>query len=244
MRPLLLLLVIAIAAAGEDPPAAPPVDPNLDLLKRMVLAQRGITTIQGTLTQTMRRADEEPASGDAHLGRFAVQVPDRYNLVYSKPKDDQWRLRLCCDGERRWRIEQFFADEAPDVVVRLVRPPAAAPGAGGAAPAAPAAKEDEVGEALRRIIDFRRLDLSTIGKDFKPAAEAMPDGTYRLTLVPRQAGLAQHIRVVVATLDQDFHTTGIVLDDPQGNRVTVVITTAVYNQPVAPEVFVGPAAKP
>ena len=226
---VLLPFLLAGAALAEEPAPvdadapvaattpAPGVD---DLLQRVLAVQRGITSISGRFTQRSVRIDDPEQGSDVYVARFALMAPDKYNIVYTKPGDDEYRKRFCSDGQTRAEQEQILADQAPDTVVR------------------PVVKGDD--DAMRRITALFRLDAAALTRDFTITPRARGDA-YTVLLVPRAPGLAEHIQRVEVDLDPSLRTTGMRIDDPRGNRILIAIEEVAYNPTLPPETFTVPA---
>jgi outer membrane lipoprotein-sorting protein len=217
---LLLAMAAATAMAAEGAPAGDPA-----VLQRLLEAQRGVTTLSGRFTQSTVRADDPAGGGTELQGHVDLQAPDHYNLVYTNPKDAEWRLRHCSDGVTRWQVEQLFAGEAPEVTAKPVA-------GGGAAGAGGGEDADVVG----RIAALLRGDRLAVMKDFTAQATAAGEG-FALVLTPRPGPLADHLVRVEADLDAAAHVQVLRFFDRQGNRVSITVADAVYNQPIPAETF-------
>jgi len=224
LYPVALVLVMTAMLVAED--VAPPVnDPGV--LQRLLEVQRSVTTMTGVFTQTTVRTDDPEGGGTVYQGRVALQAPNKYHLVYSNPKDAEWRLRHCSDGVTRWQIEQMFADQAPDVTAKPV-----AGGEGGGGGGGGASNADVVG----RIAALLRGDREAVLKDFTVVATAVAKG-FALHMTPKPGELAEHLIKVEADLDAAGHVTALRFFDRQGNRIAIVVSEALYNQPIPPETF-------
>ena len=219
------LLIAAAAMVAEE--VAPPLnDPAV--LQRLLEVQCSVTTMTGTFVQTTVRTDDPEGGGTVFLGRVDLQAPNKYNLVYRSPKDTESSLRHCSDGVTRWQIDQMVADEAPDVSAKPV-----AGAAGGAGGAGGNGNADVVG----RIAALLRGDRAAVLKDFTVVATAVEKG-FTLVMTPKPGELAEHLIKVEADLDAVGHVTALRFFDRQGNRVTIVVSDAIYNQPIPPETFI------
>jgi hypothetical protein len=214
----LLALLIASIAADEGPVQ--------DLLTRLLGAQQAVTSVAGTFVQRNLRADDPDGTASVHEATFALQVPDKYNLVYTKPGDDEWRLRYCSDGVLRREITQMFAGQDPDVITTPVK--AAGGGANG--------EGGDGADIGRYISTFLRFDPAEVNKDFVVTIATAGDG-FRLDLLPRGADLARQVKSVAVELDGGFRTREIRFDDPQGNRVVVSVVTSEYNGTIPAGMF-------
>ena len=221
------LLIAAAAMAAEE--VTPPVnDPAV--LQRLLEVQRSVTTMTGTFIQTTVRTDDPEGGGTVYLGRVDLQAQNKYNLVYRSPKDTESSLRHCSDGVTRWHIDQMFADQAPDVSAKPV-----AGGAGGVGGAGGAGGNGNV-DVVGRIAALLRGDRAAVLKDFTVVATAVEKG-FTLLMTPKPGELTEHLIKVEADLDAVGHVTALRFFDRQGNRVTIVVSDAIYNQPVPPETF-------
>lgn len=218
-RAFALLAFLLAALSGAE-------NPNTDLLTKLLGAQQAITSVSGRFVQRNLRADDPEGTATVHEARFAMQVPDRYNLVYTKPGDDEWRLRYCSDGNVRREITQMFAGQEPDVITTAVRREASAGDVG-------AGDGADLG---RYISTFLRFDPVAVNKDFVVAIATAGEG-YRLDLLPRGADLAKQVKSISVDLDQSFQTKEIRFDDPQGNRIVVSVVESVYNGTIPPGTF-------
>ena len=211
---------VALVAAETQPAPAAAVGVD-DLLQRVIAAQRGVTSISGRFSQRTVRIDDPEQAGDTYSAHFDLLAPDKYNIVYTKPGDDEYRLRYCSDGQNRAQQEQIMLGQAPDLVVRPVTN-------GG---------DDD---AMARITALFRLDPVAITRDFTIAPHRHGD-TWTVLLVPRSPGMAERIQRVEVELDASLRTKAVRIDDPRGNRILIAIEEAVYNSPLPPETFIVPA---
>lgn len=219
-----LLSVAVVALAGADTPApAPANDPAV--LQRLLEVQRTTTTASGRFTQSTVRADDPAGGGTEYQGRFDLQAPDRYNVIYTNPKDEEWRQRHCSDGTTRWTVEQLFADQPPEVSAKPVKGDGGPDGGGGD------------GDAVGRIAALLRGDREAVTKDFTVQASAVGEG-FALVLTPKPGGaIAEHLVKIEGDLDSAGHVKALRFFDRQGNLVTIVVTEATYGQPIPPETF-------
>jgi outer membrane lipoprotein-sorting protein len=179
-----------------------------------------LATVHGRFTQRTSRSDEPAGEVRVLTARFALAFPDQYDVVYTKPGDEEWRQRFCSDGQRRWEIQQQFALDQPDV------------------------KKAEVGKddtEPRRLIACFRLDLAALRADFAVTVEPVvadgkPAGA-RLVLTPARPAIAEQVSSLVIELGGDLRISRLTFDDPQGNRYQVTIDEAVYGEPIPAEMF-------
>lgn len=216
----LLFLAMAVPLAAEEPANDPAV------LERLLAVQAAVSTVSGTFVQKTVRADDPEGGGTEYRGRFDLQAPDRYNLVYTNPQDEEWRLRHCSDGTTRWQIEQLFAGEKPEVTAKPVAGEAAGGGTG----------ERTIGDVPQRIAALLRGDRTSLVSDFTVVVAAVGEG-FALTLTPKPGPLEEHLVRVEVDLDGSAHVTALRFFDRQGNRVTVTVSDAVYGQTIPPETF-------
>ena len=203
------------------------------LLARLTATHRTVTTVTGTLTQRTSQRDDVNDEARVSKATFAVQFPNNYDLEFTRPDDEEWRLRLCSDGERRWHIEQSFAGTAPDT--RMQRT-----GDGDA--------------ELKRLLACLRLDVKTLRQEFivkavpltaASSAKKSPQDQatgIRVTLIPKpsEEELAKQIERITADFNNENQLKRLVLDEAQGSRYEVVIDRAEYGKPIKPELFQGP----
>ena len=204
------------AAEGEAAPA-PAVD---DLIQRVLAAQRGVTSISGRYTQRTVRLDDPEQAVDVYHARFDLLHPDKYNIIYTKPGDDEYRQRYCSDGRHSASQVQIMAGVEPDTVVHPV-----------------AAGNDD---AMANITALFRLDPVAIARDFTIAPEARGEA-WTVVLVPRTPGLAEKMQRIEVDLDPSLRTKSLRIDDARGNRILITIEEAVYNPTLPPETFTVPA---
>jgi len=224
----------APAADADTPAAAAPATPataSETLLEAISATARLVVTVSGRYEQrTLNAGDIRP---EVRLGRFAIQAPDHYNLVETRPDDPDWKKRQCSDGHTQWEIEQVFPDVKPAITTH---------------------SDGAADGDLRRVMACVRGDLSGLASDFsitatathmtQSAAGAAPiapspatgDGA-RLVLLPRSAEIARDVSRVVILLDADSHVRTLTIEQPSGTRITLTITAAVYNQPVPDQDF-------
>lgn len=207
----LLLLTTFIATATDSSDA---------LLERLTTAHRQIATISGLLTQRTTRSDDAGAEPRVLKATFAVQFPDRYDLVFTRPDDEEWRQRLCCDGERRWMIEQSFRGTPPDQTVTRVG-------------------DNDL--ELKRLFACLRMDLPILQKDYEVKADTL-DERIRVVLTPKAPAQQPGPRPdqLTATFDASNHLRQLVMIDGHGNRTEAVIDQADYDRPLPTERFRGP----
>jgi outer membrane lipoprotein-sorting protein len=196
------------ASSAQVMPATDPV------LVRLAAAHAHLTSASGRITQRTSRRDTPDEAPKVLTGTFAVLFPDKYDVQFTRPGDEEWRMRLCSDGVKRWRVEQAMSDQAPDVSEQ------------------PAGSDQE----LRRIVACLRLDLPALRQEFTlstaPMAEA--PATVRVTLkpLPGATTLRQQIDTVTADFAADDHLVRLVIDDPQGNRYDVTLADVQYDAPL------------
>jgi outer membrane lipoprotein-sorting protein len=218
-----VLLNAAFAAQGDAS------SDQTDVLQRLLQSQRGVASMSGRFIQTTVRADDPTGGGTERHGHFDLQAPDKYNLVYTNPKDPEYRLRHCSDGVKAWQIEVIAEGEKPEVKA------SSAGGAAGEASGAAGEGRDDVNFA-RRITALLRGDREAVLKDFTVQGQALKEG-FSLTLQPKPGPLAEHLTKVEAELDADTHVRVLRFFDHQGNRITITVNEATYNQPIPPEAF-------
>ncbi len=199
-KSLALLMLLATLAPAAD-----------DVLTTLAGRLAQIRTASGAFVQETRRSDD-PGAPPARLdGRFAVRVPDAYDLVYSKATDPEWRQRFVSDGVTSWQIDVTDRDLEPD------------------RQQAPAGERDA---HLRRVLAALRGDLASLGKDFRLTATAQGDG-WRLDLTPLTPELAEDVAHIAITLDAQVRPVQVVLDE-RGATVTVTVLAVEYDS-VLPE---------
>jgi len=208
----------AMTADATASTTAPAGDPAL--LARITAQAQTLTTVAGSFTQKTTSSD-----GDAPktlTGTFAIEVPDHYSLVESRPGDPVWRLRLWSDGTGHWQSEQQFAGMDPDVSVHD-------------------------GDAdLERVLACLRGDFAVLAADYRIIAEASSDGATVLLTPVKQSGLdgptgAGPVRIV---LDHDLHAKSVDLDQPGGQHIQIEVTAATYGQPSPAGSFTPPNLNP
>jgi outer membrane lipoprotein-sorting protein len=226
-RLMLLIFSCAVAAAETAQTGSERLTPaQNELIDRVIAAQRDVTTVSGILTQRSAPVDAPPAQqGSVFHVEFAVRLPDHYNLVYRKPKDDEWKLRICSDGTTRWDVEQLFNGDQPDVTIQKLEG---------------ARAQNDV---FRRVTGFFRLDRAALEQEFTLRPEATERGV-EVTLTPLKSELASELACVVVALDDKLHTTSVTFDDTHGTRTVVAMEKTAYNQPLPDETFVYNAPRP
>jgi outer membrane lipoprotein-sorting protein len=221
--PALLAHAAAADATGADPTGAaaaaitPPVgDP--DLLARISAQAKTLTTVAGTFTQQTTGTD-----GDAPkliTGTFAIEAPDKYSVVESRPDDADWHMRQWSDGEGHWQSEQQLPGIPPDI-------------------------SPQHGDAdLERVIACLRGDFTAVGVDY--AVSALPGDSATgnrpaagatILLTPHADSHDLPVRIV---LDHDFHAVRVDLDQPGGQHIAVTVTAATYGRPSPDGSFTPP----
>lgn len=236
------LVLAPVLLAAEDAPPAPPAGD--DTVHRLLAAQR-FTRVLGRFTQRTTRLDEPDKEATVFAAFFALEAPDKYDVTYTKPGDDEWRLRLLSDGREAVRVEQVMAGVEPDVLRRTLAPAAGTAGAadggaaaGGAAPAGGGPGNDDF---MRRVAELVRLDHAALMRDFTVQARRADEG-FTAVLVPKAASLAEHVQRIEIDTDAQLRTRVLRIDDARGNRVTVTIDEATYDGVLPQGLFTYPAA--
>jgi outer membrane lipoprotein-sorting protein len=204
--PLLLLLLTCVAAAGADAQVA---------LERVATAQQAHTTVQGALTRKVSRLDDPAAPPRISKVGFLVQFPDRYNLLFTDPKDPDYREGYRSDGSRRWVVVQSFPGVPPDVKTAAV---------------------GEGDELPVRLIRALRLDLAGLRRDFR-VEPRLAGGVLSVALTPLAPELAAELSVLVVDFGADDRPRRVVMDDPQGNRNELTVDEVQFDQPIDPAAF-------
>lgn len=213
-----------LAAAAEE--SAPPVvDPaagvgDSALLERIAGVARAMTTMQGAFVKRTYNPSmpDEPA---VTKGKFAIAVPDKYNLVETKPDEPDYRKRTCSDGTTIAEIEAVSSDQEPDRRSRAV---------------------GDADVELRRVLACVRGDFSQLKGDFTivAAVAAKPEDGSTVTLTPTNADVAHDISRIQIHLDAASHVSGLEVDQPSGTRIVVQVDSAEYEQPIPAETFTMP----
>jgi outer membrane lipoprotein-sorting protein len=203
-----MLSCLALTAYGDDGDA---------IVQMLSSANQSLTTISGTLIQRTSRRDEPTEPVKELNARFAIALPNRYELVFTRTDDEEWRQRLCSDGTKRWRFEQSFADQVPDMHVE----------SGG---------DDDI----RRLVACLHFDAARLREEFTITAVASGNG-HQATLkpLPTATRLSTQIDTIVVDFTAEHRLKRLTIDDPQGNRYEVTIVTAEYGKPLADERFRG-----
>lgn len=204
--PLLLLLFTWVVAFADDAQAA---------LERVAAVQRAHTTVQGSLTRQASRPDDPASPPRISKIRFLLQFPDRYNLLFTDPKDPELRHGFRSDGSKRWEVVQSIDGVPPDVKTAAV-------GTGDELP--------------RRLIRALRLDLAELSRDFRVEPRTV-GGALTVILTPLAADLAADLSVLVIDFGADDRPRRVVMDDPQGNRNELTVDEVQFDQPIDPAVF-------
>lgn len=188
------------------------------LVAQLAAAHSKATTIEGRFTQRTSRSDDAGAEPRVLKAVFAVQFPDCYDLVFTRPDDEEWRQRLCSDGERRWVLEQSFANTPPDVTITRVG--------------------DNDAE-LKRLFACLRMDVSTLERDF--SLEAVAQEGIQVTLTPKAAAgdRAASPERIVAAFDAAHHLKKLMITDGNGNRHDLTVDRAEYGAVLSPARFRG-----
>jgi hypothetical protein len=214
-----VLSTLAAVGGGldaADPPAAADdasAPAESALLARIAQVGQGVNTVTGHFTQ---RTDN-PGETTAQLreGTFAIEEPDHYEIVQTRPDDASWKQRLCSDGQTEWEVEQTL----PDI------PPEQSSHPAGAADA-----------DLRRILECIRGDIGVLKRDYTIHAEPHAPG-FRLQLTPLGAEQARSVSRITVDLDGGCHVLAIDVLQPGGARIVLEVHQAVYNQPVSADHF-------
>jgi hypothetical protein len=207
----------ALAADATAAATAPAGDAAL--LARITAQARTLTTVAGSFTQKTTTSDGDPPK--LLTGTFAIEVPDKYSVVESRPGDPVWRLRLWSDGIGHWQSELQFAGMAPDVSAHD-------------------------GDAdLERVLACLRGDFAVLAADYRVIAAASGDGATVLLTPVKQGGDGPAgsgpVRIV---LDHDLHARSVDIDQPGGQHVQITVATATYGQPSPAGSFTAPNLNP
>lgn len=195
---LLLLAGLLVSLAAAD---------RLDeVLER---AQQAITATC-RFTQSTHLRSEDPAAGEGYTGVLYLAKPDRYDLTYTKPADAEYTLRFLSDGTTAWKVEQLFADFAPDVT--------SAPVAEGDGPA-------------RHLALLLRGDRAALEADFTLTIREADGGGLTLTLVPRDPDLAARLGGIEVDLSAEGTITALRVDEAGPNRITITVSDLTYDAP-------------
>jgi len=193
---------------------------NPAMLDKVVTAQQGHTTVQGTLRWLTSQRDDDTSPVRVQQVRFFLDFPDRYAVVVTKPDDTESKQSFISDGTTRWEVAQLFDGEKPEVKKM------------------PVGGDDDV---ERRLLACFRFDIAALRKDFAIVASSAMDQGAIVTLTPLAAKLQEQLTVLVLTFAADMKLIAIRSEDPQGNRFDFVVQEAVYDQPLADALFrVGP----
>lgn len=238
----LLCLVATGCAERSEPPAeaapqpleaepvvaapvaeAPAEDGDADLLTALLAAQQGLLQLQGQIVHATRRADEPDADPNRYNVRFFLQVPDRYHLCFVPESDPEAREWFISDGETAWQVDQPFADDPPDVMSKPV---------------------DKGAWGFQRIIDFVRMDRAALERDFTMEAALVaeadrrePVHRSRVTLIPRDAELADEVDRIEVYLDESHRTHQVLLWESGGNLISITVNEADYDSEIDAAVF-------
>ncbi len=219
IRTLLLsaLLLTGISAVAAETPAATVDAPaTVDALATITAAAKSITTVQGEATQRTSDRGQKGEPPALSTLRFAMQTPNRYDVVVVKPRDPDFRQRFCSDGTTHWEVVQLAPDQPVDVITST---------------------DGERTARFRRIMACVRGDLTALQREFTltaqavPAADAKAAAGYRLDLVPATPAVAQQVERFQIDVDAELHARVITIEDASVSLV-ISIDRAVYNQPI------------
>lgn len=191
---------------------------DAELLKQLATANESLTTVTGTFTQKTSRADDIGIEPRIMHATFAIEFPDHYDLVFTRPEDSEWRQRLCSEGTKFWTIEQSFSDTPPDVTVTPV---------------------DHHNEELERIFAYLRFDVLALEQNFIVSAEAtVAERVPVVTLLPKIASSSNPEKIIV-NFDKSLHVQRLQIYDAQENITEITLDSSVYGEPIPPERFLG-----
>jgi outer membrane lipoprotein-sorting protein len=198
-------MLLGGVAAAADPPA-PAGD---DDLARIAAAAQAVKTVQGTFEQRTYNPDD-PDHPEVRKGQFFIRPPDHYDLLWTKPKDPDWRERFCSDGQHAWRVECIDPAEQPAVSKHVV---------------------GEGDSDLRRILDCVRGDLAALGKEFSIGATSA-NGGYTLALTPTSDEAKREVASLTVQLGADYRARSLSVEQPSGTRIVVQVESAEYDKPI------------
>ncbi len=212
----------SLSAADADAPsasaAAVAADPMSEaLLATIAKAAAGTTTVVGACEwRTTKQDQDEP---QALACTFALQAPDRYNIVETDATKSGWKKRLCSDGQRQWEVETTFAGVKPDVTDGKASPDS----------------------DLNRLFACLRGDTTRPRQRNVLTATAAERGGTTIALAPKP-GLRTDLVKGAIVVDAQGHVQSLSLTLDGGQRVDVRITAATYGGAIAPATFQGPPA--
>lgn len=187
-----------------------------DRLDQLLEKARQATTATCRFTQSTHLRSEDPAAGETYAGVLYLAKPDRYDLTYTKPDDDEYTLRFLSDGTTTWKVEQLFAHLDADVT--------SAPVAEGGGPA-------------RHLALLLQGDRAALETDFTlTTREAEGDGLI-LVLAPRDADIAARLAGIEVDLTADGAITTLRIDEAGPNRITITVLELTYDAPQPDDLY-------
>lgn len=181
-----------------------------DRLDQLLEEARQATTATCRFTQSTHLRSEDPAAGDPYAGELHLAKPDRYDLTYTKPDDDEYTLRFLSDGTTTWKVEQLFANIEPDVTSAAV--------AEGDGPA-------------RHLALLLHGDRAALEADFTLSTRDADGGGLVLSLIPRDADIAARLAGIEVDLAADGAITALRIDEAGPNRITITVEALTFDTP-------------
>jgi hypothetical protein len=156
--------------------------------------------------------------GTFQVVRAAAGLPQRFNVTTSD-LDGADIHRWCANGSERWEIEQQVPEEEP-LKRKLER----------------GAQQFD----LDRIVACLLVDVPALQRDFTMSVPV--DEPHRILFVPRHAELRQDLRQLEVVV-VDEQPSAVVISEPNGSRIRLVITELKRNEPI-PEIYFHPDGVP
>ena len=200
---------------------APSVDPVPAAVAALAAQQASVTSLQGSFRWLTLPADGgEPRErrGTFQVVRASAGLPQRFNVTTSD-LDGADVHRWCSNGSERWEIEQQVPEEPP-TKRKLER----------------GAQQLD----LDRIVACLLVDLPTLQRDFILSVPA--DESHRILFIPRHEELQRDLRQLEVVV-VDGQPSAVLISDPSGSRIRLVITELKRNEPI-PEIYFHPDGVP
>ncbi|MEK7412696.1 MAG: hypothetical protein AAB263_05190 [Planctomycetota bacterium] len=218
IQAMLLLCCLGLLAAGEVV-SAPVGEAGL---KAIEAARAEVTLVSGVATKTVRRMDPPDAEGDAQRVAFAVDAKGRYDITLTDPTDpDGERTRFVSDGTRACSMQQASKEDKPQVKFR-------------------AAGERDI---LNRLLSCLSMNLVDLRKDYTVELKAADNKERELKLIPKDKALAAEFTAASVFIDATNKPIRVILDETNGNRQRLVVSTFTDNPKADPLWFVLPPVK-
>ena len=214
-------VALAVCLGRMTAEEVPPSEAVPAAVTALAAQQASVTSLRGAfrwLTLPADGRETRERRGTFQVVRETAVSAQRFNVTTSD-LDGADVHRWCSNGSERWEIEQQVPEEEP-TKRKLER----------------GAQQID----LDRIVACLLFDLPTLQRDFIMIIPA--DEPRRILFVPRDEGLQRDLRQLEVVVVDD-QPTAVVISEPSGSRIRLVITELKRNESI-PEIYFNPDGVP